>query len=84
MFALLAGTLRTHQVSACDNEELHLECDSRTVVSIVVANYGQPVPQRHLCYKHSSSSLLGQQSDQSTIITNDASSNRCSEAKHLW
>ncbi|KAH7644881.1 hypothetical protein HUG17_0419 [Dermatophagoides farinae] len=81
---LLAGTLRTYQVSACDNEELHLECDSRTVVNIVVANYGQPVPQRHMCYRRSSPSIttttttmeqwpLDHISEKSTI-SNDASS----------
>ncbi|KAH9425736.1 hypothetical protein DERP_004954, partial [Dermatophagoides pteronyssinus] len=86
--SLLAGTLRTYQVSACDNEELHLECDSRTVVSIVVANYGQPVPQRHMCYRRRPSNEWPNSDRIQQKSTNDTSlslsSNRCTEAKHLW
>lgn len=48
----MSGILRTYQVSACDNEMLTVECDSRTVVSIVVGYYGKPTPPRFTCRSH--------------------------------
>ncbi|KAH9389506.1 hypothetical protein TYRP_023250 [Tyrophagus putrescentiae] len=47
-YPLLAGVLRTYQTNACDTETIKLECEARTVVSIVVAQYGHPA-QPHMC-----------------------------------
>lgn len=42
--ALLSSFLRTYQASACDGELLSLNCDQRTVINIVVAQYGETAP----------------------------------------
>ncbi|CAH0719503.1 unnamed protein product, partial [Brenthis ino] len=47
--ALLAGTLRTMQRAACDNQMVSLSCPSGTIISVQFAQYGKAVPGGHSC-----------------------------------
>lgn len=47
--ALLAGTLRTMQRAACDEETVSLSCSRGTSISIQRAKYAETVPVEHIC-----------------------------------
>ena len=79
------GILRTYQVNGCDNDDLHLQCDSRTVISMVAAQYGQPVPRKYSCRTTSNSSSS---STMESLLNHykreeDVDDHECSEADHL-
>ncbi|XP_047529562.1 uncharacterized protein LOC125065785 [Vanessa atalanta] len=47
--ALLAGTLKTTQRAACDDEMVSLSCPPGTSINIQVAQYGKAAPGGHGC-----------------------------------
>lgn len=47
--ALLAGTLKTMQRAACDDEIVSLSCPRSTMISIQVAQYGKATYNSHNC-----------------------------------
>ncbi|CAK1595935.1 unnamed protein product [Parnassius mnemosyne] len=54
--ALLAGTLKTMQRAACDDEIVSLACPRGTSISIQVAQYGKAAPEGHSCIVEGSNS----------------------------
>ncbi|XP_013143121.1 PREDICTED: protein eva-1 homolog C-like isoform X2 [Papilio polytes] len=46
---LLASTLKTMQIAACDDETVSLRCPAGTSISIQFAKYGKAAPQGHKC-----------------------------------
>lgn len=79
---MLTKTLRTFQIHACDNEEVAIECDRRSVVKLVYANYGKPVPKNSICRSDMLKKFLDELRSANETIELDLDRNQIDEIRN--